>query len=109
MTSILVYISARFLPYISIINQGGAMSHTSRFEIPGHDGPVTVIHDGSWDGTATVLWKDADGEYRTKLPARLLVRLGQEVAFDYARNEIISFLESIGSPANLPCKVPHGS
>ena len=79
------------------------MSHTSRFEIPGFPRPVTVIHDGDWSGTAIVSWEDVDGEFqRANIPASLLVQLGQKVAFEYTKNEVINFLESLESPSSDP-------
>ena len=79
------------------------MSHTSKFEIPGLPRPVTVIHDGDWDGMATVIWEDADGEFqRAELPAPVLIRLGEQVAFNQMKGKIISFLESINSSVADP-------
>ncbi len=76
---------------------------TSKFEIPGFPRPVTVMHDEDWGGVATVMWEGADGEFqRAEIPALILIRLGEQAAFNRVKNEIISFLESIGSSYSGP-------
>jgi hypothetical protein len=53
------------------IFQGGNVAHTSAFRVPGIEHPVAVIHNSGWDGTATVVWEDRDGEHQARLPAGL--------------------------------------
>lgn len=76
------------------------MSHISKFELEG-EGPVTVIHNGDWDGTATVVWEDGDGEHRSEVPGRLLVRLGEQAALAHLRGKTVGFLESLEGPPPL--------
>ena len=74
--------------------------HTTVFEID-HEMTVTVIHNGDWDGNATVLWTDSNGDHKVEMPACLLVRLGEKVAMEHLRGNVISFLEGLEGPPPL--------
>lgn len=72
------------------------MSHSARAVIEGF-GEVDVIHNGDWDGLATIHWTDPrSGELKkVDLPAPLLLELSKKLAVSIVRDRMISALERI--------------
>jgi hypothetical protein len=80
------------------------MSHTSKFQLPGYQGDVVVIHNGDWSGDAKVIFQEAVfgiGDKQEKpvkeveIPGRLLIALALPVAKEFLITETISAFEQI--------------
>lgn len=78
--------------------------HSSRFEISGYKGEVTVHHNGDWSGNAFVefqeetfgSWDKTDkGVKEVEIPAKLLVGIGLKAAQQAVGEALASFAEDL--------------
>lgn len=72
--------------------------HTSKFDIKGYDGPVTVIHNSDWSGPVSITWSEGGEERTSEVPGELLTLLSMDVAISTVREKVVGFLEDMDVP-----------
>lgn len=68
--------------------------HTQHVWIPDY-GPVTINANSDYSGDASIVWSEHGVQREVRIPAELLIRLQEEVARIWVRNQVIAFLETL--------------
>jgi hypothetical protein len=88
---------------------GVALAHTYKFDLPGY-GEIDIVANSDFSGLAAIHYTTNVGERCVAiLPGELLLYMSKQVAVEYVRSEIISFLEGLEVEAVLPVHVGSGA